>query len=563
MYQEGVLPLALVYAHDLLGNRWYKSQPLREWIIAGLRYSAESCHADGSCDDYYPFERALGAAVFSFCAATEAARLIELSDRDADNEPIFNWLRLRARWIGTNGESGTLANHHALAALGLFRFAALIGESEFAQTAAQKLAEVLDMQHDEGWFCEYGGADPGYQTVTIDCLAKIRAILAENPSLARAASEHGCTTERLEDSLVAAVDFCELFIQPDGGFGGAYGSRGTLHFYPHGFELLAGGSFRAAKPAARLAHAFRHALEQDAIGHFDDDRMFVHRLGNLIEAYLDAADSSPPLSQRNNAEVRQLEGAGLLVVRDAKRHAVVSSARGGVFAWHSEESNSHIEVGTNASLGDAGLIVEFGDGRIAVSQSHDREREVAFHRTKDSKGERVQLTVQGPLHIAKFETVTPFKQSVLHIGMMTIGRFVRTLVRKVLQRRVITGRRQAPLTLTRKFEFVLPSGSSSNDTDSEAAFQLRVTDRIELTDPEIFLKRISYGIGFEAAYVAASGVYRNDQLRTWPTLDADLAVLNADRRVEIVREFPARSKINSHKADWCCQTRMTTRKSAA
>ncbi len=113
---------------------------------------------------------------------------------------------------------------------------------------------------------------------------------------------------------------------------------------------------------------------------------------------------------------------------------------------------------------DAGLIVELTDGRVAVSQSHDlTRREVRYQKTS-----RV-LTVSGCLHLAKFETATPLKLVVLRLGMLLIGRWFRDWVRRVLQRRLITGRRECPVSLTRTFE-LLQSGS------------MRVTDVIELTD---------------------------------------------------------------------------------
>ena len=37
MYQEGLLPLALVYTHPLPGNRWHGQPRVRELAIAGLR----------------------------------------------------------------------------------------------------------------------------------------------------------------------------------------------------------------------------------------------------------------------------------------------------------------------------------------------------------------------------------------------------------------------------------------------------------------------------------------------------------------------------------------------
>ena len=71
--------------------------------------------ADGSCDDYYPFERALGAAVFSLAAAARAYQVLELDDA----EIVAGSSAVGPIGLLTHDESGRLTNHHALAALGL------------------------------------------------------------------------------------------------------------------------------------------------------------------------------------------------------------------------------------------------------------------------------------------------------------------------------------------------------------------------------------------------------------------------------------------------------------
>jgi hypothetical protein len=48
MFQEGVLPLAMVYAYEMPGNRWFGQPRVRELAIAALRFCAKSAHADGS-----------------------------------------------------------------------------------------------------------------------------------------------------------------------------------------------------------------------------------------------------------------------------------------------------------------------------------------------------------------------------------------------------------------------------------------------------------------------------------------------------------------------------------
>lgn len=362
MYQEGVLPLAMVYSRRLPGNRWQGNQRVRELAVAGIRFAARSSHSDGSCDDYYPFERALGAAVFSLHATARAVQILELDDAE-----VIDWLRHRADWIAAHDESGRLANHQALAAIGLLRVAEITGDSLYRDQAAERVLQTLSWQSDEGWFEEYGGADPGYQTVTIDCLAKYRQATGD---------------ERLDEPLRRAVSFARLFLHPDNSYAGEYGSRGTYHFYPHGMELLAPRD----PAAAELADGFLAASAAGGQAYFNDDRMFAHRLANRIEAYLDwsprqGLEATPmkgtvPFSLRENRDSPQvrencdsprsisrspstcyLPAAQILVRRTAAVHTIVSAGRGGVFKSF---------LGEKLVANDAGLILETLDGRTST-----------------------------------------------------------------------------------------------------------------------------------------------------------------------------------------------------
>jgi len=114
--------------------------------------------------------------------------------------------------------------------------------------------------------------------------------------------------------------------------------------------------------------------------------------------------------------------------------------------------------------------------------------------------------------------------------MCSIGRFCRTLVRRLLQRRLITGRRECPIRLTRSFE-LLP------ESPGESGPSLRIEDTIELTAPKIRVRRMAFGTDHQAAYVAASGVYQEGVLAPWVDLARHVDQLNARRRVTIVREI--------------------------
>lgn len=498
MYQEAALPLALLYSQRLPGNRWYGEARVAESAVAAMRFSAKSAHQDGSCDDYYPYERALGAAVFSLQAQAAAYRLLGL-----DDPQLIRFLGRRAEWIAANDESGRLTNHHALAALALWRTFKLTGSRTLREAALERVERVLAWQSNEGWFNEYGGADPGYQSVTIDTLAQLRR-------------EAGLTN--LDEPLRRATAFARCFLHPDDGYGGEYGSRGTRHCYPLGWELQA-----ATNPhAAELADAGLRSWTRGTAANFDDDRMYVHRLASLLEAYQNWSPVRPIHAEVTTAavEVRDFPGAGLVLLDDADRRVIVSTARGGAFQAFrrsSEETHTHI---------DAGLVAECVDGRTAVSQTHDVSQSV--ERAAATAAAPLDLSLTRPLQWVRFERATPTKQAALHLVMVTVGRWARTAVRKLLQQRTISGGGASAIQFTRRLQYVYGLRGESRFT---------VTDVIELTDPRVQVKRLAYASDLQAAYTAAANVYQAATLQPWTDLPHYVTQLNRERRITVVREL--------------------------
>ena len=513
MYQEAALPLALAYTKRYPTSDWFGETRLAETAVAILRFSAKNAHADGSADDYYPQERALGAAVFSLQAATETYRLLEL-----DDAALLKFFTRRAEWIAANDESGRLTNHHALSALALWRTAKLTGRTDFEQAAIERLERVVAWQSPEGWFPEYEGADPGYQTVTIDCLAKFH----REPGF-----------DWLADPLRKAVAFCRWFQHPDDSYSGPYASRGTRHFYPHGLELLAD----ELPDAATLTDGHLRALARHTAADFDDDRMYVHRTAGLLEAYeartnrksfphREKVSAYSPTDEGRPAQAKQkhFHAAGLYITRDAHTHTIVSTARGGVFAHYTADQSHTVQSHT-----DAGLVVEFADGRLAVSQTHDLTTTVELSHLGESEAIR-ELTAVRMLSYVRCERATPFKQAALHLVMGAIGKRGRTWMRKLLQRRVIAGGMSAPVRMTRAIEF-LPAAAQHEGR------RLRVTDTLELTDPKTQVVRFAFASDLQAAYTAAAEVYQRSLRQPWQDLTARAAEWNAARRITIVREF--------------------------
>jgi hypothetical protein len=105
---EFVWPLALARAHPFEDNPFHGNVTIRDRLISSIDHAARSAHADRSCDDDYPSEKASGAAAFSLLAIVRA-----------DPAPFAAFLLRRARWLGEHQESGRLSNHEALIANGL------------------------------------------------------------------------------------------------------------------------------------------------------------------------------------------------------------------------------------------------------------------------------------------------------------------------------------------------------------------------------------------------------------------------------------------------------------
>ncbi|GIX48975.1 MAG: hypothetical protein KatS3mg131_3186 [Candidatus Tectimicrobiota bacterium] len=472
MAQEFVLPLALVYRYRFPGGEGYVGQPrLREWVLAGIHYAARSAHRDGSCDDYFPYERALGAAAFSLYACSESALLLEL--RDATLEAFF---RRRGQWLIRHGESGLLANHHALVVLALYNVYLYTRDAAFRHAARARLQQLLGWQSAEGWFPEYEGCDPGYTTATIDFLAKYYRKSGDAQVLA---------------PLRRAVQFVADFMHPDGSFAGEYGSRNTYLFFPHGFELLAPQVPEALWLAERYVQGLRRGLRV----FLEDDRLIGHLTYNHLQAALDCW----PQRQGGLAPApgcRHWPEAGLYVYRRDSLYAVVSLAKGGV---------CKIFVNDRLLYGDSGLIARQRNGRCLVSHLIDRYESTL---AEDS------VTVGGYFGYVRYRLPSLPAVLAFYAFMATVGRLGRNAVRRVLQRLLIVGKRRAPLRFRRTLRF------APHVTLCDEVWDLRPRrqGRRQLVD-------LYAGTDHTSIYVAMSNAYHPACLLPWHDYGAQLPQL--------------------------------------
>jgi hypothetical protein len=482
MYQEYVLPLALAYQHQFPGGADYYQQPsLKEWVQAGILYAGKAAHRDGSCDDYFPYERALGAVVFSLYACTESA--LVLGWRDSTCTAFF--VR-RGQWLLAHEEAGRLANHHALAVLALYNVYLLTGQTVFQQGARGRLERLLGWQTSEGWFPEYEGCDPGYHTATIDFLAKYYR------------KSHDA---RVLDSLYRAVRFAADFIHPDGSFGGAYGSRNTSLFFPHGFELLG----PHVSEATWIADVYLQGVRRNRRVFLEDDRLIGHLTYNHLQAFLDYCPQRQPYASSGEYTHFWPE-AGLYVRRQGKRQAVISTGKGGVLKLFEEN---------RLLYADSGLIARQYDGRCLATHLMDRYE----HEVQENA-----IRIKGTFGYVKHHTFTPLSMLVFYGVMLTLGRFGSNVIRALLQRMLIVGKRPAPLVFQRTIQF-----------DQQVTLIDELWDQRTDRQEKRRFTALYAGTDHTSIYVAMSNAYQATTLQPWTDYTPYLAPLTHTGHIKITR----------------------------
>lgn len=409
MAQKLVLPLALAWSLDLPHNPYRGDPQIRDWVEAGIRFAARSAHKDGSCDDYYPFERASGAAAFSLLACLDAAEIIGLVG-DADVDGFF--VR-RARWLAAHEESGRLSNHEALICACLARMGARYGAA-WEAPLERRLQRLLSWQSPEGWFDEYGGADPGYLTLTVAQLADIDR---RRPDLA------------LRPAIERAVGFLHAVQHPDGTFGGEYSSRATVNYFPHGLEML--GAWLKLGPA--LNDRYWPTFAAGGAAAVSDDRLFGHHLTSWLLSWAAWQPERPGAALLASGRVLLPDARLMMEGRDARR-LYLGLSKGGAF---------RLFDGGRLALADTGPSLRMEDGRVAVSHL-----EGSHYQVEDGR-----VLVSGSLAWAKSARLTPFKSVVLRTAMLSLGRFFPDLMRRALQKLLVTGREDAPFRFERELRW--------------------------------------------------------------------------------------------------------------
>ena len=493
--QFGVLTLALVYCHPFPGSIYQGQSRIRDWAIAGMDYWASLQHKDGSFDEFYPYERGwAGPTAFTTYANLEAYRLLKDEIPQEVARRVLDAAGSAARFIARGeSEQDMLANHHAVASLAVWKAYEVLGEEEL-KAGFQRLWQGFLTYHngDEGWSREYDGIDPGYLSASVSFLSKV---YQTNPD------------PEILDVLRQSVEMCSYFAYPNGFYGGSMGSRNTMHFYPHGFEVLASQEPMAAAVAERMLTALSEGklVPPEIMA----DRYVFYRVPELLQAYLDYSPRPadlPPLPYEQEPTRRYFPAARIYAAVQEDHYVIANLAKGGVVKVFDRNSGRLV-------LNDCGIIGRLGSKGVVTSQWVDP--------TYTCQVYDLGWEVKGHLNaVPSNKLFSPLKTIVFRAALIALGWSPRLShwLKGGIRKSLMLGSRPVQVAFHRRFSV------EEEAITLEDELQLEGRSRVE---------SLSVGGEFFVRYVPQSRYFQSQELEVHPTpLSVEqLATLNAERRI--------------------------------
>lgn len=428
MMQTAVYPLALIWRMPSESGPYAGSEPLLAWIDAAIDFAMAGQHRSGAFDAFAPNEQDVGPTLGVAHGLSEALLLVRDALPPSRVQRIISSLRRAWEFAMPREEThGFISNHRALFAVALLDAHELTGDVRYRRRAEEIVGGILARQSADGWYTEYDGADPGYESLGIFHLATYWRRTGARPVL---------------DSLARSVEFFAHCVHPDGSVGGVYGSRNTSLYFPGGFELLAD----ELPMAAAVARYMRRRLARRNV--VTPAAADPENLIPLAYSYLEAARVSsapvgtplPPLPCESLRGVRYFPGATLAVAGTPHYYAAVSQAKGGACRIFDRR-------GASIAYEDAGYLVSTKGAKYTSQLTA-----VPFTGGPPKGSE---LACASALTEVRQELPTPFRFAVLRLLNLTAFRSP-TLggwLRRWIVARLITVRRAGPFRHERAIAF--------------------------------------------------------------------------------------------------------------
>jgi hypothetical protein len=422
--------------------------------------------SNGSLEEAFPYES-------SFCVTAQVAydlltafELIQSRITDEKKDQYLGTIRRMIRFIRKEDENhGFISNHISTAAAVLYKWT-LLTQEPGEDRGKILLNQILKNQSEEGWFLEYEGADPGYQTLCTQYLADLHHM---RPDL------------NLVEPIKRSIQFLWHFAHPDGSFGGLYGSRNTRFFFPSGFEALA----NEIPEAKALAVFMRNSIAKNRVVTLDavDDSNLIPMFNSYCgasyfkEKNLNHMESEtlalPAFSKEPFRNI--FPESGLIVERGRNHYTIISTHKGGI-TYHF--------TGKKAMV-DSGVLAQRKDGRVYSTQNYNPLNKITI--------EGNHLVVLSNFFLLEKLLPTPLSFIILRMLSLTVMRnkFFRDVIKRKLVKLLITPKKKL---------------GSFNQRTIKLGEQCEVSDELKKDAHE--LKRISIETSFASIHMASQGYWQ-------------------------------------------------------
>jgi hypothetical protein len=476
MSQAALYPLALLWRFPFPDNPYYHNPQVLGWTEGAIASVLERQRENGAFDSVGPFTQDHGVTLAMVYILGETVRLLDGDLTPALGDAVRRAVRRACEFALLSREDYSyISNHWAMFAVAWLDAAELLENSQFREHAEETVERILREQSPDGWYREYEGPDPGYESLGISYLATYWQRTG---------------SPRLLDSLRRSIEFYTHFVHPDGSVGGVYASRYTSLYFPAGFEILAVEIPMAAAIAQFMRE--RLTLHNVVTPSVSDPENLPPLVSNYLEACLvpeiEYQVEVPPLPCGALEGIRHFPDSGLTVTGTRHYYAVINASKGGVCRIFDKHTNK-------IAYEDAGYFVRAG-GRCWNSQFIGLGHRVDSSRTDE-------VACKTTLAEVRQELPTPAKFVLLRILNLTLFRSLAlgTWIRRLIVSRLITKKRPGLLLLTRLVRF---------ESD-----EIQFRDRLEMTHP-MHVEEVELPRSFMATHMGSAKYFHPSQLDVTP-----------------------------------------------
>ncbi len=413
--------------------------------LALIDFWAKSINKDGSFQENYQNESSFIGTAFSLYHVSEALIILGSQAAKQDFDIYCRAVEKSADWLSSKS-SDFCANQNCAAAAALVSASVLLNKESFlthAQSLIQSTHSMMDRE--EGWLYEYGGFDPGYTTVALDYLGRIKKNLT---------GTNQQVNHQVNEIALSSINLLKSALSVHSPSGVRLGSRNTGFLFPYGISC-----FLEEDPAgcSHLLSIIEKGMDKKELVTFNsmDDRYLATYVSTCVEYYY----SKPVLTVEDQAHPPgdlNLEQAGFFVKRLESKDTTlqVSLKRGG---------NLRISSADSKTWCCNNLSIKAG-GSVFSSSGFNPDVKVGI----EEKGETLTISASGymkhwnyllPLAGAKGGLVS------LYLAVFAGMKFITRVIDVLLRKKYILGSNDKRVEWQRRIS-ISPQGVEVEDTIS-------------------------------------------------------------------------------------------------